>query len=613
MSKIKILSDQLTNKIAAGEVVQRPASLVKELVENSLDAGAGEITVVVKNGGKSLCQVIDNGEGMSKDDLLLAFERYATSKIATTEDLMAIRTLGFRGEALASIAAVAIVNAVSTEKGAENGYELRIEGGSFREIKPVAATPGTNITVKNLFYNVPARRKFLKSRDVEFRHIVDIIRKFSMIHPQVQFTLIHNDREVFRLRPESLVDRIVNLYSGEYRDNLIRIDETRAGMTLSGYIGNLNLVRARRGDQYLFVNNRFVSDRLMNYAISTAYSNLVSRGEYPFYCLHLQLDPAAVDVNVHPTKMEVKFREQNSVYRFLEDSVKSGLKEVMNVIPDLARFAPEHYYAPLPVSRPDQTDKTVPVSEGEETEGQKPLSDGDILPRPETRPERQTEMPLHFSQRKPAGQWTERARRFVEQGLPESEAEYHPDVPLYQLHNKYIITQVKSGLVIIDQHVAHERILYDNAIKAMSERPWKGQQLLFPQIVELSVTDFSLLLEVLPFLEKIGFSLREFGKNTVALEAVPAGMTWGYESTIIKEILDHYQEFGTKDTSIQSKVAASYSCKAAIKSGDKLTQEEMRNLVDNLFATQNPYFCPHGRPIIVNLTLKELDKRFERI
>ncbi|MBU1635640.1 DNA mismatch repair endonuclease MutL [bacterium] len=613
MSKIKILSDQLTNKIAAGEVVQRPASLVKELVENSLDAGAREITIVIKSGGKALCQVIDNGDGMGKDDLLLAFERYATSKIATTEDLMAIRTLGFRGEALASIAAVAIVNAVSAEKAAESGYELRVEGGSFRDIKPIAATSGTNISVKNLFYNIPARRKFLKSSDVEFRHIIEIIRKFSMIHPQVQFTLIHNDKEVFRLRPEELIDRVVNLYSSEYRGNLIRVDETSAGMTLSGYIGNLNLVRARHGDQYLFVNNRFVSDRLMNHAINTAYSKLISRGEYPFYCLHIQLDPAAVDVNVHPAKMEVKFREQNSVYRFLEDSVKSGLKVIMNVIPDLARFAPEHYYAPLPVNRKDQPDQELPDTEKEMIEAQSPSSNHDFLSFPQTRPESQAEMPLHFSQGRPVGQWTERARRFVEQGLPESQVDYRPDIPLYQLHNKYIITQVKSGLVIIDQHVAHERILYDNAIKAMSEQPWRGQQLLFPQIVELSVMDFSMLLDVIPFLEKIGFSLREFGKNTVALEAVPAGMTWGNESTIIKEILDHYHEFGTKDTSIQSKVAASYSCKAAIKSGDKLTEEEMRNLVDNLFATQNPYFCPHGRPIIINLTMKELDKRFERV
>lgn len=613
MSKIKILSDQLTNKIAAGEVVQRPASLVKELVENSLDAGASEITVVIKNDGRTLCQVVDNGEGMSKDDLLLAFERYATSKIATAEDLTAIRTLGFRGEALASIAAVSIVNAVSAEKGADSGYELRIEGGSFREIKPAAALPGTNISVKNLFYNVPARRKFLKSREVEFRHIVDIIRKFSMIHPQVLFVLIHNDREVLRLRPETLLDRIVNLYSGEYRENLIKINESRNDVKLSGYIGNLNLVRARRGDQYLFVNQRFVSDRLMNYAISSVYSSLISRSEYPFYCLHLELDPMMVDVNVHPTKMEVKFREQNRIYRFLEESVRAGLQEIMHVIPDLTRFAPEHYYSAGPAVKQADRPEREPVSGQDSEKRQLTQSEDEFSAVSGIQTDRQTEIRLPSVRRSTDEQWSDRAKRFIEQGLPESQTDYRPDVPLYQLHHKYIITQVKSGLVIIDQHVAHERILYENAIRAMSEHPWRAQQLLFPEIIELSVTDFSLLLEVLPFLEKIGFSLREFGKNTVALEAVPAGMTWGHESTIIKDILDHYQEYGTKDASIQHKVAASYSCKAAIKSGDKLTQEEMRNLVDNLFATTNPYFCPHGRPIIVNLTLKELDKRFERI
>jgi len=612
MSKIKILSDQLTNKIAAGEVVQRPASIIKELVENSLDAGATEITVVIKNGGKTLCRVADNGEGMGKDDLLLAFERYATSKIHTVEDLMTILTLGFRGEALASIAAVSIVDAITTEKDADVGYELRIEGGSFRDIKPVAPKPGTNISIRNLFYNIPARRKFLKSRDVEFRHIVDVIRRFSMIHPQVHFNLIHNDHEVYRLRSEELKDRICSLHSSDYADNLIWIENTIREMSVSGYIGNLNLVRARRGDQYFYVNKRFVTDRLMNHAISSAYSKLVSRGEYPFYCLHLQLDPAAVDVNVHPTKMEVKFREQNEVYRFLEESVKAGLKEIINVIPDLSRFTPEHYYSSTPISHREETGQKEPVTEhSEQVDIPKDFSEDRVSPEIEQL-QSQTEMPLHFTRRRPEGQWTQRAKRFIENGMPEPEVEYRPDVPLYQVHNKYIIAQIKSGLVIIDQHVAHERILYDNAIKAMSEQPWKGQQLLFPQIVELSVTDFSMLLEVLPFLEKIGFSVKEFGKNTIAVEAVPAGMTWGNESTIIKEIIDHYQEFGTKDTSIQSKVAASYSCKAAIKSGDKLIEEEMRNLVDNLFATQNPYFCPHGRPIIINLSLKELDKRFER-
>jgi DNA mismatch repair protein MutL len=609
MSKIKILSDLLTNKIAAGEVVQRPASIIKELVENSLDAGATEIAIVIKNGGKTLCQVVDNGEGMGKDDLLLAFERYATSKIATADDLLSIRTLGFRGEALASVAAVAVVEAASTERGADVGHVLRIEGGRFKDIKPQAPQGGTVISVRNLFFNVPARRKFLKSAEAEFRHIVDVLRKFAMIHPEIQFIFIHNDREVFRMRSEKLKERICNLYPDEYGENLIRIEKISQAMKVAGYIGNLNLVRARRGDQYFFVNNRFVTDRLMNHAIISAYSNLLSRNEYPFYCLDLQLDPMAVDVNVHPTKMEVRFREQNEVYRFLESAVKEGLTEITDVIPNLGRFSPEHYYAPPQLPKQFRT---------EQKNDEKQMTDTKEPEIPATENARmeqtaQTEMPLHYTHRSPDGQWTQRARRFVEQGIPEPEYDFRPDVPMYQVHNKYIVTQIKSGLVIIDQHVAHERILYDNAIEAMSEQSWKAQQLLFPQIVELSVTDFSLLLEILPFLEKIGFSIKEFGKYTIAIEAVPAGMPWGNEPTIIKEIIDHYHEFGTKDTSIQSKVAASYSCKAAIKSGDKLTEEEMRNLVDKLFATQNPYYCPHGRPIIVNLTLKELDKRFERV
>jgi len=613
MSKIKILSDQLTNKIAAGEVVQRPASVVKELIENSLDAGATEITIVLQGGGKTRCQVVDNGEGMGKDDLLLAFERYATSKIATVEDLMAIRTLGFRGEALASIAAVAIVDAISTERGSDIGHELRIEGGNFRYVKPTAPQTGTSISIRNLFYNVPARRKFLRSNEVEFRHVVDILRKFAMIRPEIHFTLIHNEHEVLQLKAQDLKERIGELYSGDYGENLIWIEQAVPTMKLSGYIGNLNLIRARTGDQYFFVNRRFVTDRLMNHAILSAYTDLISRGEYPFYCLDLQLDPEAVDVNVHPTKMEVKFRQQNEVYQFLEAAVKAGLKEVTEVIPDLQRFAPEHYYAPLKLpksekSAPDvATSKTRPESPPETSQPQPSSIAAAKVPQ-----ERQTNIPLQHPHVPPEELWKQRAQRFVEKGETKQEYEFIPDVPIYQLHNKYIVTQIKSGLIIIDQHVAHERILYDNALKAMAEQSWKGQQLLFPQIIDLSVTDFSVLLEILPFLEKIGFSIREFGKHTIAVEAVPAGMAWGNESTIIKEIIDHYQEYGTKDTSIQSKVAAAYCCKAAIKAGDKLSQEEMHNLVDNLFATPDPYFCPHGRPIIVSLTVKELDKRFER-
>jgi len=605
MSKIKILNEQLTNKIAAGEVVQNPASLIKELVENSLDAGATEIFVVVKNGGKTLCEVTDNGEGMSKDDLLLAFERYATSKIATVDDLIRIRTLGFRGEALASIAAVSVVNAISTLTGTSEGNELVIEGGSFREIKPHSPKPGTTISIRNLFYNIPARRKFLKSAEVEFRNIVEIIRKFSMIHNRARFVLVHNDREIFNLREESQKDRIVHLFSPEYRENLIPISVKSGPFQLDGFIGNLNLVRARRGDQFFFVNNRFVTDRLMNHAITEAYAALVSRGEFPFYCLHLELPPEMVDVNVHPAKMEVKFREQNDVYRFLQESVKDALKEIAKVIPDLSKFSPFDFYAPPPI--PKGMPVAQPTSDFIRPEAGESSSDHPGMNPPNSPP------PSYYFRPEEQEKWSERARRFTEQPVKLDDEISPYEVQVYQVHNKYIISQVKSGLVIIDQHVAHERILFEEALESMEKENWKAQQLLFPHVVELSVTDYSTLLEILPFLEKLGFRAKEFGKQTIAIEAVPAGMRWGNEATIIKEILDHYQEFGTKDISIHEKVAASFACKAAIKAGDPLSVEEMRNLVDRLFATKNPYFCPHGRPIVVNLSLKELDKRFERI
>ncbi len=603
MAKIRILPEHLTNKIAAGEVVQRPASLVKELVENSLDAGATDIVVVIKNGGKSLCEVSDNGEGMSKDDLLLAFERYATSKIATVEDLINIRTLGFRGEALASIAAVAMVTAHSTLRGADTGYQLHIEGGTFREIKPCPPQEGTLIAVRNLFYNIPARRKFLKSAEVEYRHIVEIIQKFALAHNQVSFKLIHNDREIYNLRAESQTDRIANLFNDEYAANLVPIEWQAGELKVTGYLGNLNLVRARGGEQFLFVNQRFVTDRLMNHAIITGYGSLLSRNEYPFYCLNLALPPDAVDVNVHPTKMEVKFRNQDEVYQFLHQGVTRALQASDHVMPNLGRFAPAHYYSPpdLPKGR-----TTAWPSESSSGVKKPPAVQTDALPAG-------NQSSLSFAPPVEKEKWQERARRFAEQTKTITDSDdFQPVIRVFQVHNKYIVSQVKSGLVIIDQHVAHERILFEEALEAMSQGNWRAQQLLFPVVLEMTPTDFSTLLQILPFLEKLGFRLKEFGKNTVLVEAVPAGIRWGNEQSILKEILDHYQEYGTKDTSIQERVAAAYACKAAVKSGDALQPEEMQNLVDHLFATKNPYFCPHGRPIIVNLSLKELDKRFER-
>lgn len=630
MSKIKILSDQLTNKIAAGEVVERPASMVKELVENSIDAGATEIIVVIRNGGKTLCEVVDNGEGMSKDDLLLSFERYATSKIRNAEDLISIKSLGFRGEALASMASVSRVSAISTLRGSDVGYRLNVEGGNFRSIEPYTPKEGTTISIKNLFFNMPGRRKFLKSRNVEFRHIVTVIKKFSMIYPRIKFVLIHDSREVLNLRSENLKSRIGSLFTRVYIDNLLPFNFEDGNVSAHGFIGNLNLVRAIRGEQYFYVNNRFITDRLMNHAIASGFSSLISRGEFPFYCIHISLPPELVDVNVHPRKMEVKFSDQNRIYRFLKNSTAKTLEQIKSSIPDLPGFSPEHYYSPQPVSNvvkkpsnqsekesnfSNQTDIGEVPNEQPSEQVQPKIRGSSNQIRPQTPVVDQESLQLHFTRKTDQQTWKKRADRFSSRNVIQQQEDiksFSPQVKVHQIHNKYLISQVKSGMVIIDQHVAHERILFEEALRSMEEQQWKAQQLLFPQVVELSLDDFQTILEILPYLEKLGFRVKEFGRNTIAVEAVPAGMKWGDEGKVIRNIIDYYNEYGEKNTDIQSKVAAAYSCKAAIKAGDKLTEEEMQNLVDRLFATENPYFCPHGRPIIVNMTLDEIDKRFER-
>ena len=589
MSKIRILPETLTNKIAAGEVVQRPASVVKELMENSIDAEARTITVIIKNGGKSLIQVVDDGNGMDRDDLLLAFERYATSKIKDENDLSRISTLGFRGEALASIASVSIVDAVSGVKGDMEAYELKIVGGEFKDIRPHSNIGGTSISIRNLFFNVPARRKFLKSAEIELKNIIDIFRKFALAYPEKSFVLIHNDREIYNLRPSDLADRIAELYSPEYRKNIVEVFGEERELSISGFIGNLNLIRPRRGEQTFFVNRRYVSNRTLSNAVISAYRSVISGDEYPFYCLNLMIPPDKVDVNVHPAKMEVKFREDYRVFQFVKISIGKYVEEVKKSIPGFDKPRIWEYY---------EIKKEAGGFAEEKDRERKVTAEIARLKLEDADNRSQV--------------WKERAKKFSEHLKEESSVPPGVGIPVFQFAERYIITQVKSGLVIIDQHVAHERILYEAALKAVTQGSWKPQQLLFPQVIELSAEDFSVLLEILPYLNKIGFRMREFGRNTIVVDAVPTGMRWGRESTIIKEIIDTYVEYRKHESSAVKSVAASYACKAAIKAGDKLTEEEMINLVDRLFTTSNPYFCPHGRPIIVNLSLDEIDKRFKR-
>ena len=574
MGRIKLLSDDLKNKIAAGEVVERPASVVKELIENSLDSGATEIDVIVKGGGNVSVQVIDNGVGLEKDDLLIAFARHSTSKIESVEDLSTIDTLGFRGEALSSIASVAKVKALSSVNGEDSGYEISVLGGEISQPEPVALSQGTAISVSDLFFSIPARRKFLKSAQVELRHIIRTVRRFGLCQPNVRFTLTADDKEVMTLAPMNFIDRIAAVHDPSYRENLLEVNHQAGLFAITGYVGNLNLVRKRRGEQNLFLNGRYIVNKLLNSAIYSAYQSLVSRGEFPFFVITLEVPLDTVDVNVHPMKIEVRFRDEWRVYHALKTAVTEALNDILSTVPDFLKPS-----------------ESFPSSGGQAGFSFPQSTSSAILSR----------------------QSIERAKSYVQtMGETQTEEEGVNLENIWQVHTKYIVSEIKSGLVIFDQHVAHERVLFEQAMDAMEGNPLPSQSLLFPEVVELPIEDFSTLLELLPYLEKIGFRMKEFGKNTVMIEGVPSELGWGNEREVLTEIIDTYRNQQKAQPSFMEAVAASFACKAAVKAGDVLTQEEMQSLVDRLFATQHPYYCPHGRPIMVNLSLDELDRRFER-
>jgi len=574
MAKIHLLSTDLRNKIAAGEVVERPASVVKELVENSLDANATEITIVIEKGGHQLIQVSDNGGGISPDDMNMAVQRYTTNKIETIDDLFNINSLGFRGEALASIASVSEMEMASCING-DGGFAVSILDGEAGEIMPAEPVRGTRIDVRNLFYNTPARKKFLKSQRVEFRQIVAMARRYGLAYPEVAFKLYHDDKEILNIQIESLKERINNLLDPTYSDHLLEVNTVKGDFAISGYVGSLNLVRSRPGEQYIYLNRRFIKHRLLNNAVYSAYQSLLKRGEYPFYVLNLVQPADQVDVNVHPMKIEVRFKDEWRLYHVLKSAVADALRSILDTIPDFSKmetqfpeFGNSLQQATLSLSAVD-----TPIQQG--------------LQRAKTYMDRLSEK--------------------------KSEGEEVSTGNIWQIHDKYIVSQINSGLVIIDQHVAHERVLFEDALNAFEKAPLGAQTLLFPETLEFSADEFSVLLDILPNLNKLGFRMQEFGKNTVMVEAIPSEMVWGNEKTIIRDIMDSYLENKKKYSSWQEGLAASYSCHAAVKAGDPLTIQEMQALVNRLFATNHPYYCPHGRPIIVQLSIEELDKRFERI
>lgn len=585
---IKILPEQVVNKIAAGEVVERPASVVKELIENALDAGADELVITIRSGGKSLIQVIDNGSGMSESDAALCLERHATSKISRWEDLQAIRSFGFRGEAIASVAAVSDLEIKTRMKDDTMATVIRVHGGHVAETTKEAGLPGTTVTVKNLFYNVPARRQFLKTHNTEFRHAASIIKKFAIAFPGVEFTLIHEDDRVFQLRKADLPGRLEKVIGRETMAHTLEVDRER----VSGYVSRPTFSLKTQGEQFLFLNRRPIFSRTVQSAVFGAYGHSIPKGDRPFYVLFLDWDVSDFDVNVHPTKAEVKFRDDQQVYRTVYHAVVDSMNTdalIPQLTPEPNRIGAAETSG-LQAALAFQTERVAPV-----------LSAG--TPADEGLPPFNNDSAVPLS--------PEEARRDIQRQLLAAPV-VSPTSLVWQLHNRYIVSQIKSGLAIIDQHVAHERILYERALDAFERNPIFSQQLLFPQTIEFTTEEFAVVEQLLPLVEKLGFVVRVFGSRTVVVEAVPADVRLGNEQRILGEMIANYRQNENASLDPRDNLAKSFACKSAIKSGDPLNVEEMNGLIDQLFATRFPYVCPHGRPVIIQLSLDELDRRFMR-
>ena len=568
--KIHILSETLMKRIAAGEVVERPASVVKELLENSVDAKSDSISLMIKGAGLDLIQVVDNGEGMPEEDVVLCARRYATSKIQTADDLEGIYTFGFRGEALASIGSVARMSIITQTENADTAVRTDIENGEIRDVRKAASKRGTTVTVKDLFASVPARRKFLKSPSTELRQIIAVFRRMALAHPEVEFTLFVNDEKTMDLRNTDLDHRVRHVLGEDKYRMILPLKKKYDALEIYGYVSIPGEFRKTRDDQFFFLNRRYIVNRSLMHAVLSAYGPRLGKREYPSYLIYLQMNPERYDVNVHPTKIEVRFADERFIHDALHRAVVDALRTRQSV--------PDFHL----IRRKDETSfYRRPVRQNPADHGQ-----------------------LSLEVQQPSSEASEERKPGDDVGSDVSH--------FWQIHNRYILSQIKSGLTIIDQHAAHERILYEKALWSREIRGSASQQLLFPQTIQLIPEDMIILTEILSHLEKIGFGIRQFGGNTVIVDSIPVELRSGQETEVVREILDEYKENRTKSENTWHAVAASYACKAAIKSGDSLSQQEMANLFDQLFATKDPYFCPHGRPIVVNLTLDEIDKRFGR-
>ena len=608
---IQLLPDNIANQIAAGEVIQRPASAVKELLENAVDAGANEIKLIVNDAGKALIQVIDNGKGMSETDARMSFERHATSKIKNIEDLFRIKTMGFRGEALASIAAVAQVELKSKKEDESIGTYIEIDNSVVKKQEPVAMERGTSIAMKNLFFNVPARRNFLKSNPSELRHIMDEFIRVSMSFPDIFFSLTSNGQEVFHLERATLKQRIVQILGNSYQSKLVTVEEQTDYMNIYGFVGKPETAKKTRGDQYFFVNNRFIKSAYLNHAVMGAFDSMIAKDSFPMYTLFIDLDPAQLDINVHPTKQEIKFEDEKIVYAFVQSAVKHALAQ-FSISPTLDFELDPSIQQLDAVSKPftDEKKSSVASSSLYNTFSQKNQAHF-IENRSELKHWREFYEPAQKqSSQFPSSTTIEELPNVL---FPEKNIEVPDENPLQQIHSTYILVQNDTGFLVIHQQNAHERILYERFIKAVEGKPISIQQSLFPQTIELASADVAVLTELLPDLHFLGYHLEPFGNNTFVMQGTPADVEQGNEKAAIEKMLEQYKHFSSElKYSKREKLIRSLAWQQSIKAGKTLTQKEMKSIVQELFICGTPNITATGKPTYTTFKKLELDRMFGR-
>ncbi|MGK0421170.1 MAG: DNA mismatch repair protein MutL [Polaribacter sp.] len=598
---IQLLPDHVANQIAAGEVVQRPASVVKELLENAIDAGATNITLLIKNAGKTLIQVIDDGKGMSNTDARMSFERHATSKIQKAEDLFNLNTKGFRGEALASIAAIAHVELKTKPTDEELGTCIKIEGSKIISQDFVSTGKGTSLAVKNLFYNIPARRNFLKSDTVETRHIIDEFQRVALAHADISFLLHHNNNEIYHLKRGNLRQRIVAVFGTKMNEKLVPIDEKTDIVAIEGFVAKPEFSKRKRGEQFFFVNNRFIKSSYLNHAVVSAFDGLLEQGAHPSYFLYLTVPANSIDINIHPTKTEIKFDNEKALYAMLRATVKHSLGQY-NVAPildfnrDAGLDTPYHFKSSSKIA-------TVP----------KISVDPDFNPFKE---EQQKEIRHPFRRQKETQSWESLYTSVDTTDAQQSESlfEHQQDEKTqktFQIQRKYVMSLIKSGVVLINQSLAHQRILYEQFLESITVKEANSQQLLFPVKISFSSAEIEMIYTIKTELENAGFSFDEFTKDSVTIKGIPVSVTESEITIILEELLNDINlEVPDASFSHFDVMAKSFAKTLSIKTGTLLSEKEQESLVNNLFSCKEPTVSPFGKATFKTLTLNQIDNLF---